>query len=137
VLIVPALTSLGKGRQTYGSPPMLKALSVAREFRMNVIYSIFIGFLIVPLAYSEAHECVNTVVTDKGIEVGVSDSGKCVKLQCEGVDARNIQSALALCHQTEKDNNYCGWNIPVAIQNVSMKLEDNGRYSVNLIKCGT
>jgi len=26
VLIVPALTSLGKGRQTYGSPPMLKAL---------------------------------------------------------------------------------------------------------------
>jgi len=31
VLIVPALTSLGKGRQTYGSPPMLKALYCKRH----------------------------------------------------------------------------------------------------------
>jgi len=41
VLIVPALTSLGKGRQTYGSPPMLKALCISRGL-MKAIKVIFI-----------------------------------------------------------------------------------------------
>jgi len=137
VSIVPALTSLGKGRQTYGSPPMLKALSLVREFRMNRIYFVIIGFLLIPDAYSGDHECVRNMVTGKGIEVTISKLDSCVKLKCEEVNARNIQSALALCHQTEKDHIYCGWNTQVSIDNVSMNLEENGRYSVDLVKCGT
>jgi len=35
VSIVPALTSLGKGHQTYGSPPMLKALSMGADIEMQ------------------------------------------------------------------------------------------------------
>jgi len=143
VIAIKALTSLCCRHFVAGTPyatlqpPQIKTLSVVREFRMNRIYFVVIVFLLTPLAYSGDHECVSGMVTYKGIEVTVSRLDSCVKLECEEIDARNIQSALALCHQTEKDHVYCGWNALDSINSVSMKLEENGRYSVDLIKCGT
>jgi len=55
VLIVPALTSLGKGRQTYGSPPMLKALWITSQgVHMRYIRLTLLFVLSISCAYTYA-----------------------------------------------------------------------------------
>jgi len=53
VLIVPALTSLGKGRQTYGSPPMLKALNYKTRMIVKNISIIFLALFLVSGCYEK------------------------------------------------------------------------------------
>ena len=58
VSIVPALTSLSKGRQTYASPPMLKALNVMT----NIVKVLLILFILLGsgLSSAEIYQCVDS-----------------------------------------------------------------------------
>lgn len=69
--------------------------------------------------------------------VQVKEKGGCVVLECTNVAARNIESALAACHQTEKDNLFCGWHDIKRVTKASLEMESPGKYHVTLRKCRT
>jgi len=73
VLIVPALTSLGKGRQIYGSPPMLKALwfsikdiNMTKFLRCKVLVAAFLFSSVAANAEPASPESIKALMQSTG-----------------------------------------------------------------------
>jgi len=85
VLIVPALTSLGKGRQTYGSPPMLKALDFEQAMK------IFLVLLMIPFLSS----CESTASWNDEYDASFHPEGHhnlvCTNEEATEIAAREIE----------------------------------------------
>ncbi len=79
--------------------------------------------------------CTSEATTANNIELLVTKENGCVVLACENVLSKNIESALILCHQTEKDYLFCGWRNNKRITDVRLKLIKERHYSVTLKKC--
>ncbi|QKX17658.1 hypothetical protein [Microbulbifer sp. YPW1] len=81
--------------------------------------------------------CISEATAHRSFMVKIESSGSCTKLNCINVKARNIQAALAICHQTEKDFNFCGWHEKRRIKHVEMLQPKDGVYEVSIEKCHT
>ncbi|WP_157520086.1 hypothetical protein [Microbulbifer agarilyticus] len=81
--------------------------------------------------------CISEASAHRSVEVKIESSGSCTKLNCTNVKAKNIQAALSICHQTEKDFNFCGWHEKRRIQHVEMFQPKDGVYELSIEKCHT
>ncbi|QKX17749.1 hypothetical protein [Microbulbifer sp. YPW1] len=96
-----------------------------------------VALLIFSITALAQANCVSEVTAHRAVEVKIESSGSCTKLNCTNVKARNIQAALAICHQTEKDFNFCGWHEKRRIKHVEMLQPKGGVYEVGIEKCHT
>ena len=104
---------------------------------MEIRYLFFflMAAVISPVVHAGEQKCTSEATAFNKIEIRITSEGGCVVLSCENVLSKNIESALALCHQTEKNYSFCGWQSLKNITNVKLKLVKEGQYSVTLKKC--
>jgi hypothetical protein len=99
-----------------------------------LLISVLITFLSLG-ADAQNIDCVIVSADLKPVNFSVHTEGQCTTLSCDVSDARNIESALALCHQVEKDHRLCDWRIEPPAEATISKKAGAGEYFVSIRQC--
>ena len=100
----------------------------------KVVFTILI-FLLSGHCYAEFQECTSDGDIQKYGSFSITKENNCVILKCNISGTKNIESALAVCHQVEKDFKLCGWERKKPIKDAVIRVQESGKFNVSIKRC--
>ena len=86
-------------------------------------------------SFAKTEECTSKGENLKYGSFSIIEEKSCVTLKCNVSGVKNIESALAVCHQVEKDFKLCGWERNKTIKEAVIRSQDTGNFNVSIKRC--